>query len=104
MTYMQLPQKFSAEGSTELAPMSTTTNVRVAISYAIKKANRSALLFRFVVRNNLERGADVQCAGGCSPYTGTRARFTVPCSSTVFSHFPNIHFNIFPVYVCHCVS
>jgi hypothetical protein len=32
----------------------------VAISYAIKKDTRSALLFRFVTRNNLERGADVQ--------------------------------------------
>jgi hypothetical protein len=32
----------------------------VAISYAVKKDTRSALLFRFVTRNNLERGADVQ--------------------------------------------
>jgi hypothetical protein len=60
MSYMQLPQKFSAEGGTELAPMSTTTDVSVAISYAVKKDTRSALLFRFVTRNNLERGADVQ--------------------------------------------
>jgi hypothetical protein len=59
MSYMQLPQKFSAEGGTELAPMSTTTDVSVAISYAVKKDTRSALLFRFVTRNNLERGADV---------------------------------------------
>jgi hypothetical protein len=60
MSYMQLPQKFSAEGGTELAPMSTTTDVSVAISCAVKKDTRSALLFRFVTRNNLERGADVQ--------------------------------------------
>ena len=40
--------------------MSTTTDVSVAISYAVKKDTRSALLFRFVTRNNLERGADVQ--------------------------------------------
>jgi hypothetical protein len=60
MSYMQLPQNFSAEGGTELAPMSTTTDVSVAIGYAVKKDTRSALLFRFVTRNNLERGADVQ--------------------------------------------
>jgi hypothetical protein len=60
MSYMKLPEEFSAQGGTELAPMSTTTDVSVAISYAIKKDTRSALLFRFVTRNNLERGADVQ--------------------------------------------
>ena len=40
--------------------MSTTTDVSVAINYAVKKETRSALLFRLVTRNNLERGADVQ--------------------------------------------
>ena len=60
MSYMQLPPKFKDEGGTELAPMSTTTDVSVAISYAVNRDTRSALLFRFVTRNNLERGADVQ--------------------------------------------
>jgi hypothetical protein len=40
--------------------MSTTTVISVAIRCAIKKDTRSAPLFRFVTRNNLERGADVQ--------------------------------------------
>jgi len=60
MSAMKFSDEFSNEGGTELAPMSTTTDVSVAISYAIKKDTRSALLFRFVTRNNLERGADVQ--------------------------------------------
>ena len=62
MSYMQLPQQFNAAGGTELAVMSTTTEVSVALGYAVKKNSdtRSALLFRFVTRNNLERGADVQ--------------------------------------------
>ena len=60
MRDLQLPHQFSAQGGTELALMSTTTDVSVAISYAVKKDTRSALLFRFVTRNNLERGADVQ--------------------------------------------
>jgi hypothetical protein len=46
MSYMQLPQKFNAGGGTQLAPMSTTTDVSVAISYAVKKDTRSALLIR----------------------------------------------------------
>jgi hypothetical protein len=60
MSDMKLSDDFSSEGGTELAPMSTTTDVGVAISYALKKQTRTALLFRFVTRNNLERGADVQ--------------------------------------------
>ena len=60
MSAMKFSDEFSAEGGTELAPMSTTTDVGVAIRYAIKKETRAALLFRFVTRNNLERGADVQ--------------------------------------------
>jgi serine/threonine protein kinase len=60
MSSMQIPQQFEIEGGTELAPMSTTADVSVAISYAVKKDVNSALLFRIVTRNNLERGADVQ--------------------------------------------
>jgi serine/threonine protein kinase len=60
MSAMKFSDEFTDEGGTELAPMSTTTDVSVAIRYAIKKDTRSALLFRFVTRNNLERGADVQ--------------------------------------------
>jgi serine/threonine protein kinase len=60
MSSMQIPQQFDYEGGTELAPMSTTTDVGVAISYAVTKDTHSALLFRIVTRNNLERGADVQ--------------------------------------------
>ena len=52
---MKFSDKFSTEYSTELAPMSTTTDVRVAISYAVKKDTRSLFLFRFVTRSNLER-------------------------------------------------
>ena len=47
--------------------MLTTTDVSVAISYAVKKETRSAMLFRFVTRNNLERGFDVQALLCFSP-------------------------------------
>ena len=60
MNGLKLPDTFTRDGGTELAPMSTTTDVGVAIGYAIKTDTRSALLFRIVTRNNLQRGADVQ--------------------------------------------
>jgi serine/threonine protein kinase len=60
MSGMQLPAAFNEEGGTELAPMSTTSDLSVAIGYAVKQDTRAALLFRIVTRNNLERGADVQ--------------------------------------------
>jgi hypothetical protein len=53
---MKLPEEFGAQGGAELAPISTTTDVSLAISYAIKKKHSlaaSAVLFRFVTRNNL---------------------------------------------------
>ncbi len=60
MSGLKLSDEFSKVGGAELAVMSTTTEVSVAISYAVQKDTRSALLFRFVTRNNLERGAEVK--------------------------------------------
>ena len=40
--------------------MPTAYDVSVAVSYAVQKDTHSALLFRFVTRNNFSRGADVQ--------------------------------------------
>jgi hypothetical protein len=65
--------------------MSTTIDVSVAISYAIKKGTHSHLLFRFVTRNNLERGADVQWP---SMFPGESCP-TVSDSSTV--HINSVH-------------
>ena len=49
-------------GGTDVAPMSVTTDIGIAMKYCISPAmeTRSLLLCRFVTRNNLERGADVQ--------------------------------------------
>ena len=60
---MQMTSEFLANGGTELAPMSTTPDVRVAVRYAINKPEKDlapSLLFRIVTHNNLQRGADVQ--------------------------------------------
>ncbi len=58
MSAMKFKEEFTDEGGRSLR--SSTADVSVAIRYAVTKDARSALLFRFVMRNNLERGADVQ--------------------------------------------
>ncbi len=57
---MVMPDQFEADGGTELAPMSTTTDLSVALNYALKGACAPALIFRIVTDNNLSRGCDLQ--------------------------------------------
>jgi hypothetical protein len=57
---MVMPQVFEEEGGTELAPMSTTTEVEVALNYALKGKTTTALLFRYVTNNSLQRGSELQ--------------------------------------------
>ena len=58
----KLLDEFAKDGGTDVSPMSTTTDISVAIKYCVSPAmeTRTLLLLRFVTRNNLERGADVQ--------------------------------------------
>jgi hypothetical protein len=60
---MKAPSDFFVNGGTELAPMSTTPDLSVAVRYAINKPEKEAkpcLLLRIVTRNNLQRGASVK--------------------------------------------
>jgi hypothetical protein len=57
---MVMPDEFEADGGTELAPMSTTTDLSVALNYALKGACDPALVFRIITDNNLSRGCDLQ--------------------------------------------
>jgi hypothetical protein len=41
----------------QLAPMSTTTDIKTAAFYSISK---ESLIFKIVTKHNLERGADLQ--------------------------------------------
>ena len=57
----QHTEAFMRDGGTELAPMSTTTDVGVAVGYAVRNGQTSrSLLFRIVTDNNLQRGADLR--------------------------------------------
>lgn len=57
----QVPSAFTKEGGTEYAPMSTTTNVCIAIDYAVKtRKTNNSLLLRIVTENALQRGASVK--------------------------------------------
>ena len=46
-----------ASGGTELAPMSTTTDLKVAVEYSMSE---SSLLFKIKTKSFMQRGADLQ--------------------------------------------
>jgi hypothetical protein len=57
---MKIPEEFMADGGTELAPMSTTTDLNVALTYALKGVGTPTVIFRIVTDNNLSRGPDLK--------------------------------------------
>lgn len=56
MQNVELPERFLAEGGTEVAPMSTTSDVSIALAYS---ASKQGVLFRLRTSSSMERGADV---------------------------------------------
>ena len=73
---LKISDEFKEFGGTEFAPMSTTTDVRVAVGYAIRKTTTGgALLMRIVTKNNLERGMDLQWI---SMFPGESERLLAP--------------------------
>jgi hypothetical protein len=73
---LKISDEFKERGGTEFAPMSTTTDVRVAVGYAIRKTTTGgALLMRIVTKNNLERGMDLQWI---SMFPGEAERLLAP--------------------------
>jgi ankyrin repeat protein len=73
---LKISDEFKKFGGTEFAPMSTTTDVRVAVGYAIRKTTTGgALLMRIVTKNNLERGMDLQWI---SMFPGESERLLAP--------------------------
>jgi len=59
-TDMQVSQEFEANGGSEFAPMSTTTDPEVAVGYAVRKGmTNGSLLMKLKTFNNLQRGAEL---------------------------------------------
>lgn len=56
MRNVTTPAEFMQRGGTELAPMSTTSNVSIALGYS---ASSSGVLFRLRTHSSMERGADL---------------------------------------------
>ena len=56
MKNLSVSHGFVERGGTELAPMSTSTELRVAAAYGM---SRETLIFRFRTKNSLQRGVDV---------------------------------------------
>eukprot|EP01051_Picozoa_sp_SAG22_P001522 SAG22_NODE_61_length_23387_cov_34.380582_10_plen_1134_part_00 len=90
---MQVTEEFNEAGGTELAPMSTTTDLGVAVGYAAESdQSGSALLFRIVTDNNLQRGAGLSVRGttvllSCYPrYIGILMAFFTNAQTTWYVH------------------
>ena len=56
MRNVELPADFLAKGGTELAPMSTTSNVNIALKYS---ASAQGVIFKLQTHSSMERGADL---------------------------------------------
>ena len=56
MRNAEMPKEFLELGGTELAPMSTTTSLDVAMEYC---ASKNALILRLNTSSFMERGADI---------------------------------------------
>ena len=56
MRNAEMPDEFLKLGGTELAPMSTTTSLQVAMEYS---ASKNALILRLNTSSFMERGADI---------------------------------------------
>jgi hypothetical protein len=57
MRSMRVPDEFMQQGGTELAFMSTTSDLRAAVRYAL---SRHSLLFKLVAPNFMSVGAELQ--------------------------------------------
>eukprot|EP00961_Rhodomonas_salina_P207719 2803540-Rhodomonas_salina.1 len=62
MKNVRVTDAFEERGGTELAPMSTSSDIGVAAHYA--RCRGRSLLFRIVTRNKLQRGAELQWLSG----------------------------------------
>ena len=54
---MTVPEAFTQRGGTELAPMSTTTKLEVALRYCLSE---ESLLFKLRTDSFMQRGASIQ--------------------------------------------
>merc|ERR1711924_142421 len=54
---VQMRDEFMQKGGTELAPMSTTTDVKVAILYSMSD---NCILLKLLTKSSMERGADLR--------------------------------------------
>ena len=56
MRNVDLPDEFLQRGGTELAPMSTTADINIALSYS---ASAQGVVLRLRTHSSMERGADL---------------------------------------------
>ena len=60
MRDMKLSDEFKIDGGTEIAPMSTTTDLKVAIQYANRGSKGACLILKLHTKGFMQRGAGAQ--------------------------------------------
>ena len=60
MKDVRAPSTFMEHGGTELAPMSTTTDLSVAVRYSSPSPQSPPLIFKIRTANLMDRGGDIQ--------------------------------------------
>ena len=84
-----IPEDFLKSGGTELAPMSTTSDLDVALKYAFRGEFKNLTIFRIRTTNSLERGADISwlsCFPAENEYLYRPITTLIPCDVTSHSH------------------
>ena len=61
---VEMPEDFLKFGGTELAPLSTTTDLDVALAYAFRGELEHATLFRFRIKHKQQRGSKISWLSG----------------------------------------
>ena len=59
MKNLKPSDEFKTRGGTELAPMSTTTDIKTAVQYSLSSESSESLIFMIVTKNALQRGASL---------------------------------------------
>ena len=80
-----IPEKFLESGGTELAPMSTSTELDVALNYGLRGDFRHLTVFRLRTKNSLQRGADISwlsCFPAENEYLYRPMTTLIPCKDT----------------------
>ena len=107
MRDLKTSSRFLREGGSELAPMSTTSQVSVAVKYALsdmdgaaRRVSDASLLFRVKSRSFMQRGANLSFLSTFpteSEYLYPPMTFVRPTGDTYEASFDGVRFTVVDV-------